>query len=125
VADYTCRIVNGVNQQTDLIISVSTNGSWSVVTPRGWCPSSGDWNASDLIGRGGCLCYGGGPKHPEILKLDDFKPYGYERYKPGVVGQGTGRFIAPMMPVVQKEFKWDIASVTGAATDSAGSDYSE
>lgn len=109
---YVCRI--DIQQREgiqNLYISVSSGGTWEVITPAGWCPGSGDWDASDLVGRGGCLCYGGGPRHPEIMRLNEFKPFGYETYRLGRVGDGTGRFIRPAMPVGSSDFNWEIVDV--------------
>ena len=109
---YKCKIdVSGNDGHYDLIISVVTNATWKVLTPEGWCPSSGSWDASDLVGRGGCLCYGGGPLKPQILLLKEFKPFGLETYRVGKVGDGKGCFIQPVMQIADKNFDWEIIQI--------------
>jgi hypothetical protein len=125
---YKCEI--NIRQGDDgiqkLRIWVISNGQWEVIYPEGWCPSSGPWDASDLVGRGGCVCFGGGPKRPPILKLNDFKPYGYQRYRVGKVGEGKGIFISPVMPVGSKDFDWEIVSIEGEVRDeNEQNDYDE
>jgi hypothetical protein len=107
---YKCNI--HVQNGDELIFWVSSNSTWKMLDPAGWCPIEGDWNASDLIGQGGCVCYGAGERHPPTFRLDEFKPFGYQVYNCGTVGEGTGRFLEPTMDIgPNKEFKWEILDV--------------
>jgi len=55
------------------------------------------------------MCYG--PEDRKILKFYDFKPYGREIYKVGKVGNGKGKFIAPLMPTLGTDFDWTIEAI--------------
>lgn len=39
----------------ELLVDVSTNSTWRVTRPLGWCPGSGRWNASERVGMGGSI----------------------------------------------------------------------
>ena len=109
---YQCQIfVQQSEASYGLYIWVFTNQTWMVESPN-WCPSRGTWVASDLEGQGGCILVGGGPKNTQILRLRDFKPFGYEKYKKGQVGDGLGDWIDPVMPVDSgTTFNWTIWKV--------------
>jgi hypothetical protein len=116
---YACTMMieQGDKGLQELWFTVSTNKTWKVMPYQDWRPAGGTWVASDLVGMGGCVCYGDDPKKTPIFRLFEFKPYGYEKYKVGKVGQGKGKFLEPLMPVGKKEFNWEITSIATTGLD--------
>ncbi len=109
--------------------SVKTTGSWESRDSFHCKVVNGNWDGSDLVGRGGSLYQSNGT---DRFRLIDFKPFEQNYDTPGyrVGDKGSGKWINPWFTVGSSDLTWEITaadrggSLYTILTTDDGTDYS-
>jgi hypothetical protein len=90
-------------------ISIKTSQIWESQDSVHQKVANGSWDASDLVGRGGCVCFRGGD---QCFRLNGFKPFaqniGTTGYNEG--DKGDGEWINPWFKAGSMDIQWEIFS---------------